>query len=260
MRGKSGDEIFLFDGVGGLFSGTVDSVQKDKVEVNLIEKIVTDNECPLKLTIAAALPKSDRQKFLVEKLAELGTHRFVPLQLERSVARADSNVITRFQRYVIESAKQCCRNVLMEISNETTLDNFIKQTQNYGSENNDSENNVAQNNDVNDVKNNNDQNNVAQNIDDRNNVIPRINRRDFLRLLLHPVSLGAIGQITPKQLLSDNLPRNIVALIGPEGSFTNREISTCIESNFIPLAMGARILRTETACVTVAALLLTYAG
>ncbi|MDR0391514.1 MAG: RsmE family RNA methyltransferase, partial [Planctomycetaceae bacterium] len=93
-----------------------------------------------------------------------------------------------------------------------------------------------------------------------NNIVNHNEQQDFSRLILHPISLGSVGQITPKQLLSDKLSNNIVAIIGPEGSFTDREVSFCIESGFVPIAMGARILRTETACITVAALLLPYAG
>ncbi|MDR2643639.1 MAG: 16S rRNA (uracil(1498)-N(3))-methyltransferase [Planctomycetaceae bacterium] len=232
MRGKVGDEIFLFDGKGSLFRGVVDFISNDKVGVCLAEQIVDQTECQLKLTIAAALPKGDRQKFLVEKLAEIGVHKFVPIRLERSIARADAGVISRFKRYVIEAAKQCGRNVLMDITEEMTLDDLIRSTQNCRSGNN-----VAQN-----------------NVDCCNG------QQSCLCLLLHPVSLGAVGQIKPKQLLNDKLPNNIVALIGPEGSFTDREISICIESGFVPFAMGARILRTETACITIAALLLPYAG
>ncbi|MDR1483435.1 MAG: 16S rRNA (uracil(1498)-N(3))-methyltransferase [Planctomycetaceae bacterium] len=243
MRGRVGDEIFLFDGVGGLFFGVVECVFKDKVEVFLTTRIVDQTECPLKLTIASALPKGDRQKFLVEKLAEIGVRRFVPIQLERSVARADAGVISRFKRYVIEAAKQCGRNVLMEIAEEITLDNLIKTTKNCKDGNNVAQNNVdcGGGNVEGDGKNDSGQ-------------------QDFLRLLLHPVSLGKVGQITPKQLLNNKLPNNVIALIGPEGSFTDREVSVCIESGFVPFAIGARILRTETACITVAALLLPYAG
>jgi 16S rRNA (uracil1498-N3)-methyltransferase len=252
MRGAVGDEIFVFDGVGGLFRGVVESIFKDKVEVRLIERIDEPIESPLRLTIAGALPKGDRQKFLIEKLAELGVYCFVPVCFERSVARADVGVIKRFKRYVIEAAKQCGRNKLMEITEETSLENFIKYTQNAAKEINVAQNKEQNNKQVNKV------NEVAgvAGVAESN----FIRRFDFLRLILHPVSLGLVGQITPQQLLGGGLSCNITALIGPEGSFTDREISSCIESGFVPLAMGARILRTETAAIAVAALLLPYAG
>lgn len=38
-----------------------------------------------------------------------------------------------------------------------------------------------------------------------------------------------------------------IALIGPEGDFTEEEITLCLNGGFIPVALGANRLRTETA-------------
>ena len=83
---------------------------------------------------------------------------------------------------------------------------------------------------------------------------------EHYRLILHPVSLGAAGQITVRELLAVELPRHIAVLIGPEGSFTDGEVDMAIQNGFTALDLGARILRTETAAVAAAALLLTDAG
>ncbi len=50
--------------------------------------------------------------------------------------------------------------------------------------------------------------------------------------------------------LAPNL--NTCILIGPEGDFTPNEIKLAIESNFIPVSLGNRRLRTETAAIMVA--------
>jgi 16S rRNA (uracil1498-N3)-methyltransferase len=121
MRGNVGDEIILFDGSGLSYRSQVESIDKTTVTVHIIETLPDNIESPLRLTVATALPKGDRQRFLAEKLAELGVARLIPLHLERSVARADAAVVQRLRRYVIEAAKQCGRNVLMEITNEMTL-------------------------------------------------------------------------------------------------------------------------------------------
>ncbi len=48
-----------------------------------------------------------------------------------------------------------------------------------------------------------------------------------------------------------NMPRtaSIVLLIGPEGGLSDREVHQAIQSGFLPLCLGPRILRTETAAV-----------
>ena len=121
MRGKVGDTLFLFDGTGKYAHGIAESIQKESVRVRILETFTDEVESPLHLTVAAALPKGDRQRFLIEKLAELGVARFVPMQMARSVARTNDAVIQRLRRYVIEAAKQCGRNVLMEITAEVPI-------------------------------------------------------------------------------------------------------------------------------------------
>lgn len=43
--------------------------------------------------------------------------------------------------------------------------------------------------------------------------------------------------------------KNIAITIGAEGGFSNTEMHTAFQSNFLPLSLGPRILRTETATV-----------
>ena len=55
------------------------------------------------------------------------------------------------------------------------------------------------------------------------------------------------------QLISHST--NQLILIGPEGDFTEREVTLALENNFIPVALGNTRLRTETAGVVAATLL-----
>ena len=214
MRGKVGDSLILFDGTGPYSLGIAESILKEGVQVAITHTLVDDVESPLRLTVAAALPKGDRQRFLIEKLAELGVARFMPVQMERSVARASESAIQRLRRYVIEAAKQCGRNVLMEITNEVPMNKLNDQW-----------------------------------------------TPEAAKFLLHPIALGSVGQITPRQILSGTphvLPEKIVILAGPEGSFTDQEVEWALQAGFSPLDLGKRILRTETACIAAAALFLTF--
>jgi len=63
-------------------------------------------------------------------------------------------------------------------------------------------------------------------------------------------------------LKSQNRPglQTIIALIGPEGGFTTREIENANAGGFIPASLGPRILRSETATVAVCTLLQHYFG
>ena len=72
-----------------------------------------------------ALPKGDRQKWLVEKLVELGVARLVPLETAHGVAQPMESALERLRRGVIEASKQCGRNRLMEIAEPKAWGEFL---------------------------------------------------------------------------------------------------------------------------------------
>jgi len=62
------------------------------------------------------------------------------------------------------------------------------------------------------------------------------------KLILHP----GVGQTMSKI----NIKNNKLALtIGPEGGFSDEEFQKALDNNYIPVNLGPRILRTETAVV-----------
>src|SRR5262245_22015661 len=116
MRAKIGDEVILFDGSGAEFSARITALRKQAVELTIAERREISRELPMSLTLAVALPKGERQKWLVEKATELGVTRIVPLISERGVAQPTESALDRLRRAVIEASKQCGRNRLMEIT------------------------------------------------------------------------------------------------------------------------------------------------
>lgn len=115
MRAKQGDLVTLFDGSGYEFQSRIETINKARVEVSILERSAIDRESPVELTLAVALPKGDRQRWLVEKAVELGVANLVPLITERGVAQPSESAVARLQRTVIEAAKQCGRNRLLTI-------------------------------------------------------------------------------------------------------------------------------------------------
>ncbi|MGQ9645145.1 MAG: RsmE family RNA methyltransferase [Thermodesulfobacteriota bacterium] len=53
-----------------------------------------------------------------------------------------------------------------------------------------------------------------------------------------------------KNILRAGLPERVYAMVGPEGGFTENEVKLAKEKGFIPVQLGQRILRTETAAIT----------
>jgi 16S rRNA (uracil1498-N3)-methyltransferase len=124
MRARVGDEVTLFDGSGCEFAAKVTKLGKQAVELEIVARHEISRELALPLTLGVALPKGDRQKWLVEKVTELGATRLVPLVTERGVAQPVEAALERLRRSVIEASKQCGRNRLLEIGEPLALAAF----------------------------------------------------------------------------------------------------------------------------------------
>jgi 16S rRNA (uracil1498-N3)-methyltransferase len=115
MRAKVGTELILFDGEGGEWWAEITKLGRADVEFALKKHRTIERELPREVTLAIALPKGDRQRWLVEKAVELGVTRLVPITTSRSTASA-AEPPAKLARYVVEASKQCGRNRLLEIA------------------------------------------------------------------------------------------------------------------------------------------------
>ena len=126
MRASAGDEITLFDGAGVECTASVVRVGKRDVELALGECRPISREPTVQLQLAIALPKGDRQKWLVEKAVELGVATLTPLVCEHSVVKLKDSSLDRLERSVIEASKQCGRNHLMQIAPPQPFAQFVR--------------------------------------------------------------------------------------------------------------------------------------
>jgi 16S rRNA (uracil1498-N3)-methyltransferase len=69
---------------------------------------------------------------------------------------------------------------------------------------------------------------------------------------------ASLDECLPKG--SSDRPVTIAALIGPEGGFSDDEASQAIDQGWRPVSLGQRILRMETAAISLAALILYELG
>ena len=223
MRTKIGDEALLFDGSGKEYRGRVERIGRDEVELAVLETRAPENDPEIELTMAVALPKGDRQKWLIEKLTELGVRRYIPLAVERADISVDENVLSRLRRQVIEASKQCGRVRLMEILPEAGRREIAAQFP----------------------------------FEDPSS--PQ-NANETLRILAHPISDGAFGQRSftdfLEQFRANGTPKKILLVIGPVGGFTDAEVQSAVDDGWPLLDLGRQVYRVETAAITAAALFL----
>src|SRR5262245_56613986 len=87
LRARPGETVTLVDGSGDEFSARIESIGRSAVELDVLERRSVNRESSVRLTLAVALPKGERQRWLVEKAVELGVAKITPLVSERSVAQ-----------------------------------------------------------------------------------------------------------------------------------------------------------------------------
>jgi 16S rRNA (uracil1498-N3)-methyltransferase len=79
--------------------------------------------------------------------------------------------------------------------------------------------------------------------------------REQLRLLLWEKGSRPLADVLPPQR-----PTNAAVLVGPEGGFSSQEAEQAMAAGFLPVGLGPRILRTETAGLALAAILQFHYG
>jgi 16S rRNA (uracil1498-N3)-methyltransferase len=58
-----------------------------------------------------------------------------------------------------------------------------------------------------------------------------------------------------RKILKQDPPQKVYAVVGPEGGFTEEEVGFAKDKGFVPIKLGQRILRTETAAITLIGIL-----
>ncbi len=214
MRLKAGDSIEVFDGLGRVAQARITHIDKRKAFAKVEKFHSGDNSSNTEIVLGIGLPKGDRQRNVIERATELNIDRLVPLDCKHGVAVATDNAIDRARRWVIESCKQSERNRLMTVENSTSFEEWIREI------------------------------NTQSQRDDSDRV---------LKLLCHPRTPSSV---TASQLMSRYISKGSATLtqiaiaIGPEGGFSEQELSLAISAGWEVFDLGPLVLRVETAvCV-----------
>lgn len=117
LRLKTGDKIVLFDKEGNTYQAEIISLGK-QVRLNILaQKRMTNHHSRITITLATAIPKGKRMDWLVEKCAELGLDRLIPLETRFSVVKdPGESKIARWRKIALAAAKQSQNLPVMEIT------------------------------------------------------------------------------------------------------------------------------------------------
>ena len=97
----------------------------DYLTAEIIEKDYLDTSLSIELYLFQGLPKSDKLELIIQKAVELGVTKIIPVQMERSIAKIESNKVKakteRFNAIAESAAKQCKRAFIPTVSEPLSL-------------------------------------------------------------------------------------------------------------------------------------------
>jgi 16S rRNA (uracil1498-N3)-methyltransferase len=161
---------------------------------------------------------------MVEKLSELGAAAFIPLATARSVVLPEGkNKRERWMRIATESAKQSRRIGVMRIDELTTIDSAVKKR-------------LAK------------ETPIGEHSDAGAGNHATANGAWFLATEV-PTAIAVRDAVAAVRS-----PGALTIFVGPEGGWSDGEVSAFVSAGVVPVRLGTSILRIETAAVAVAAM------
>ncbi len=242
LRAKKGDRIVAVDKNGNNALIELVDFGKDSIKAKCVGEINTDenfeeSELPetngekvfsRHITLADCLPKQNKFDDIVEKATELGADKIVPLISDHTIARPgvnrEASKMDRWARVAKSAAEQCARNTLPEIGKIVELKDWLNEIApkiaRFGK-------------DAGRVRN--------KKFDGADTLLLFCNEREEDSLTLHNVL---------QEYKNRKCNKNIIILIGPEGSFSDREVRDILACGGVSVSLGNTILKTDTAAIS----------
>jgi len=197
LRLKKGQDVILFNGLGGEYCCRLQEVSRKKVRGNILEFVDRSVESTLFIRLGLGISRGDRMDWSIQKSVELGVDQLTPILTDRCVVKYNEDKkqqrLNHWQSIAQHAAEQSGRTLLPVIAEIGKLPNWI--TVQRG-----------------------------------------------LKVFLDPYAKCSLADLHPEN-------GQITLLSGPEGGFTERERDIAKLSGFIPVRLGQRILRAETAAL-----------
>ncbi|MGA8260787.1 MAG: RsmE family RNA methyltransferase, partial [Arenicellales bacterium] len=118
-RIRVGDEIGLIDGRGTRAVAVVESVSHRALEFTVRAR--RRLRPGPSVSVAAAVPKGERFRTMIDMLSQIGVASIVPLVCERSMVRPRRSFSERWRRVAIEACKQSRNPYVPEIAEPKSL-------------------------------------------------------------------------------------------------------------------------------------------
>lgn len=226
LRLRRGDRILLLDGeYHSKYSGymsyvaTITDIQRQTITVQVEAREVVTTEPPVDLHLYLPLMKGDKLEWVLQKATELGASSFTPLVCSRSIAgeRISERKLSRWRKIIQEAAEQSCRGRIPPLAEPMSFAEGCAHAMEQ-----------------------------AAHVfllwegtysDDTPSV---------------PSLRAALHQLMPQQMITGE-GGMFAMMSGPEGGLTPDELTIAQGHGIMPVSLGPRILRAETAPIAATA-------
>lgn len=126
MRMRVKDRIIVCPGDGKAYFAEISGFGEKTVAARIIEEIPVDPEMRVKVTVAHGFTRSRKHEEAARRLAELGAAAYLPVRMERSVAKGESAAKrARLEAIAKEACEQSGRNRLLNILPPLSFVDFL---------------------------------------------------------------------------------------------------------------------------------------
>ncbi|APQ18481.1 16S rRNA (uracil(1498)-N(3))-methyltransferase [Maribacter hydrothermalis] len=125
LRKKTGDELWITNGLGYLFQAKIIVADIKKCEVELISSKKTHPKSHVLHMVVAPTKMNDRYEWFLEKATEIGVDEITPIICERSERKIIKT--DRMQRVIESAMKQSLQTYLPKLNEPISLSEFLKK-------------------------------------------------------------------------------------------------------------------------------------
>lgn len=225
LRLQPGAALTLFDGRAGEWSAEVLEMGRKTVTAQVLAHQAIERELATPVTLALGMPANERMDSLIEKATELGVAAVQPLVCERSVLRVAGERAERkaahWQAIAVAACEQSGRNRVPAIGLATGFREWLAMQTAPSSAT---------------IR-------LVLSLDaDARGLLDTL---AGVRALALAVARAAAQQAGEPPGRSGHPP--VLVLSGPEGGLSPAELAAARAAGFLPVTLGARVLRADTA-------------
>jgi 16S rRNA (uracil1498-N3)-methyltransferase len=120
LRMQVGAALRLFNGQGGEFEASIESIARDAVTARIGAHLSVERESPLQVTLLQGIARGEKMDLILQKAAELGVTAVVPVTTMRSTVRLDADTTQRkhahWRGVLTGACEQCGRNRIPDLA------------------------------------------------------------------------------------------------------------------------------------------------